>query len=222
MNNPKPPQEELKDIISQGVKGEIFEAEAAIKLYEEIGKRKNDLSKNNFESLFGFLQNALLSQIILAITKIYECPSNRNKLRSIPVALNLLENYSTILKIEHREQLEQKLTLCGIEECLRTKSDQEITEIVVKQIQEMLPPKDKGGGLDRLKKLRDKRIAHSEAIIELPEIFWREIEEPLEVAKKVVGIIGNHYLNVLYEIDGKYELSYEPEQIRSALCRLLD
>lgn len=226
MNNPKPPQEELKDIISQGIKWEIFQAEAANKLYEETGKRKNDLSKNNFESLFGFLQTALLSQIILAITKIYEHerPKSKFKLRSIPVALNLLKNHSTTLKIEDREQLEHKLTLWGVEECLKTKSDQEVTEIVVKQIQERLSAEDIGGALERLKTFRDKRIAHSESIDEtdLKQVFWKEIDLLIELAQKVVGLIGNHYLNVLYEIDGEYELSYEAKQIRSALCRLLD
>lgn len=226
MNKPKLPQEELKEIISQGVKWEIFEAEAAIKLYEEIGKHKDDIFKNDFLSLFDFLQNALLSQIILAITKIYEHehPKSKYKLRSIPVALNLLKNHSTTLKIGHKEQLEQELTIGGVEECLITKSDQEVTEIVVKQIQEMLLAEDIDGALEGLKNLRDKRIAHSEAIEEtdLSQVLWKEIDSLIELVHKVVRIIDTHYLQVPNDIYLESELSYEPEKLRSSLCRLLD
>lgn len=215
-------KKKLNEIISQGVKWEIFEAEGAIKLYEEIGKHKNDLSENNFDNLFGFLQNALLAQTILAVNKIYERPG-RFPSRSIPAALKLLQNHSTKLNIEYREQLEQKLALWGVKADLKTKSDQEVTSIVVEQIEKMLSAEDIDSALKRLKTLRDKRIAHSESIdeTELPQVLWKEIEKLLEVAKKVVGIIGNNYLNVLYELDGEYELSSDASRLGCALSRLL-
>lgn len=135
-----------------------------------------------------------------------------------------MQNHSTNLKIEHREQLEQKLARWGVEECLKTKSDQEVTEIVVEQIQKRLSVGDTNGALKRLKTLRNKRIAHPESIdeTELPQILWKEIEKLLEVAKKVVGIIGNNYCGVCYEWEeGDYILSHEASLIANALSRLL-
>lgn len=218
----KPLKEELNEIISQGVKWEIFAAEGAIKLYEEIGKHKDDLNRNGFDNLFVFLQNALLAQTILAVNKIYERPS-RLPSRSIPAALNLLQNHSKELHIERREQLEQKLALWKVEEDLKTKSDQEVTSIVVEQIGKILSAEDIDSALKRLKTLRDKRIAHPESIdeTELPQVLWGEIEKLLEVAKKVVGIMGSNYLNVDYELDGEYVLSYNAACIARALTRLL-
>jgi len=221
----KPPKEHLNEIISQGVKWQIFEAEAAIKLYEEIGNHKNDLDRNRFDNLFGFLQSALLAQIILAVGKIYEHPRRDGKYppRSIYAALNLLQERSTRLNIEDREQLEQKLISWHIEDELITKSDPEVTNIIVEKINKTLSEENIRSALDGLRELRDKRIAHSEAIDEtkLRQILWRDIENLLKVAKEVVGIIGNHYLGVLYEQEGKYELSSDAARISSSLSRLL-
>lgn len=217
------PKEHLNEIVSQGIKWEIFEAETATKLYEEIGNHKDGLIKNNLEDLFAFLQNALLSQTILAVNKIFEQPG-RYVVRSIPSALKLLQNNSAKLNIEHREQLEQKLASWGVEANLKIKSDQEITNIVVEQIGKMLLEKDANSALKRLKTLRDKRIAHPEHIDEtkLPQVYWREIDDSLKLAKEVIGIIGNNYLNVHYELDGEYVLSYDASLIANALSSLLN
>lgn len=64
----------------------------------------------------------------------------------------------------------------------------------------MLLAEDIASALECLRTLRDKRIAHPESIdqTELPQVLWEEIKKLLEVAKKVVGIMGNNYLNVHY------------------------
>lgn len=216
-------KEYLNDIICKGVKWEIFEAEGATKLYEEIGKHQDDLNKNKFDDLFGFLQNALLAQTILAVNKIYERPGKFPS-RSIPAALNLLQDHSTSLKIEHREQLEDKLAGWGVEENLKTKSDQEVTKVTVEQIEKILLAENTDNALKDLKTLRNKRIAHPEFIDEkeLPHVLWKEIDNLIEVAKKIVGIVGNHYLGVFYESpDGEYELSYNSLRLGDALSGLL-
>lgn len=81
----------LKDIISKGVAIDIFKAEQAFALLNEIGKRSEVINRENFGHLFGNLQDILVEQIILAVNKIYEHPNRRYPIRSIPVALKILE-----------------------------------------------------------------------------------------------------------------------------------
>jgi hypothetical protein len=158
---------------------------------------------------------------ILAINKIYESNSRNFELRSLRFALKIMEDNFDKLKIEYREQLEEKLTNWGCDsKCLIAMSDSELTKIVVEELKKILPPKER---LNELKALRDKRIAHHESINEtkIPSVLWKQIDDLLEIAKKVVGVIGNHYLGILFEINGEYSLTSDTSKTSLSLLRLL-
>ncbi|MEH2339076.1 AbiU2 domain-containing protein [Nostoc sp.] len=215
------PKDKLKDIVNQGVKIDIFDAEEAIKLYEVIGNYKEKLVKDNFDNLFGVFQIALIKNTILAINKIYEEPKNKYQLRSLPDAVKILKDNCNDLKIEYREQLEEKLTNWGFDKkCLISLSDSELTNIVAEALSTKLPSQDE---IKDIKDVRDKRVAHHEFIDEtkISSIMWPHLEDLLERAKKIVGVIGNHYLGSFYENnDGEYVFSSEVSKTSRSLVRL--
>ena len=206
-----------------------MDAEEAIKLYEVIRNHKDTLIKYNFDNLFGALQIILFKNTILAINKIYEKPnySKRNKnqyeLRSLPAAIKILKDNCNELKIEYREQLEEKLTNWGFDrKCLISLSDSELTNIVAEAISIKLPSQDE---IKDIKNIRDKLVAHHELLDEtkISSIVWPHLEDLLARAKKIVGVIGNHYLGSFYEInDGEYVLSSNASTTSCSLVRLLN
>lgn len=215
-------KDKLKDIVKQGVVIEIFDTEEASKLYEVIGNHKDALIKDNFDNLFGVLQIALIKNTILAINKIYEIPKNKKyPLRSLPSAIKILKDNCNELKIKNREQLEEKLTNWGVDKkCLISLSDSELTNVVAEALSRKLPSEDE---IKNIKNVRDKRVAHHELIdeIEISSIKWPHLDDLLIRAKKIVAIIGNHYLDKLYEINGEYVLSYDASITSRSLVRLL-
>ncbi|MEH2274433.1 MAG: hypothetical protein V7K40_06385 [Nostoc sp.] len=211
---------QLEDII-KGVAMDILDAEEAIKLYEVIGNHKDTLIKDNFENLFAVLQVALLKNTILAINKIYETPKKTYPLRSLPAAVKILKDNCNKFKIEQREQLEQKLTNWGLDKkCFISLSDLELTNIVAEALNTKLPSKEE---IKNIKEVRDKQVAHHELIDkEKSSIMWSHLDDLLARAKKIVGVIGNHYIGSFYEInDGEYVLSYDASITSLSLMRLL-
>jgi hypothetical protein len=199
-----------------------LDAEEAIKLYEVIGNHKDVLIKDNFDNLFGVLQIVLVKNTILAINKIYEIPkNNKYPLRSLPAAIKILTDNCNELKIEYREQLEEKLNNWGFDrKCLISLSDSELTNLVAEALSTKLPSEDE---IKDIKNVRDKRVAHHELIDEtkISPIMWPRLDDLLARAKKIVGVIGNHYLGEFYEINEEYVLSYNASETSCSLVRLL-
>ncbi|MEH1941790.1 MAG: hypothetical protein V7L01_16445 [Nostoc sp.] len=215
------PKDQLKDIVKQGVTIDILDAEEAIKLYQVIGNHKDALIKDNFDSLFGVLQIVLVKNTILAINKVYEIPKNKYPLRSLPAAIKILKSNRNEFKIEYREQLEYQLNNWGFDrKCLISLSDSELTNIVAEALSTKLPSEDE---IKDIRDVRDKRVAHHELIDEtkISSIMWPHLDDLLARAKKIVGVISNHYLGELYENNGEYVLSYNASETSRSLVRLL-
>jgi hypothetical protein len=77
--------------------------------------------------------------------------------------------------------------------------------------------------LIEMKNVRDKAIAHSEAIhasrLKLPT--YAKIDQLVDMAKKFVVVVGNGYLGINYEPDGKYLYTSDAKRASRSLRRLL-
>lgn len=212
----------LTDILRQGLELEIFTASESIYLYEIISKNSAVLTEKHYGDLFGSLQACLARQLILSIVKIYEPPNNRHPIRSLPTALELIQENRNTLKIHYRDELEHKLLKLGCDQdTLKNLCEPQLTEKVVQMLKHQCPSKE---ALDALKSQRDKRIAHNEAINEtkLRQVCWGEPEDLLEKAKMMMGILGNHYLGLIYEENGDYHQSYDARKAARSLSRLFN
>lgn len=213
------PKDSLQDIVDSGIKFDLYAAETAMALYKTIGTYKSALAKDNFEHLFGSIQILLAKDIVLSVSKIFE-KSHRYNLKSLPAAIKIIQDNHHKLKIEYRVQLEDKLAIWGLErKCLIAMTDSELTTIVAKILSDKMPSKD---DMKAIKDIRDKRLAHNEFIDEakISVILWQELDNLVKLTKTILGIIGNHYLGSLYEINGEYTLSEDALIESRSLVRL--
>ena len=225
------PIEELKDLITNGIVREIFEAEQTLALEELIGINAKVINEQRFGNLFGSLQIILAKCFVLAIARLYEQPNPRYRIRSIPEALNLLQKFANELPIKRKPLVLNKLVEFGYDmEQVQVMPDKEITLRIVKYFSDNLQPKtiisninEIHDALDALKKVRDKAIAHPEAIeaSELKLPTYAKIDQLVDMAKKFVVVIGNGYLGMNYELNGKYLHTSDAKRASRSLRRLL-
>jgi hypothetical protein len=220
----------LKDIISEGVVVDIYKADQAISIFDEIGKASEVLNRDNFGNLFGSIQGYMTDQLILSLTKIYERPNKNYPTRSIPSALKFLEEHSEYIKIKESWFLDGKLSGLGISESqIRCMTENEKTRVLIKELRKNMPsvdpsnPEKLSKPMEALRDARDKKIAHNESISveKLAHTTWEEIYPFLKFAKKAVGIIGISYLDIGYEVnDESYLPSSDAKRTGTALRRL--
>lgn len=226
------PREELEDIISNGIVPDIFEAEQALALESLIGINAAAINEQKFGSLFGSLQVILAKCFILAVTRLYEKyekPNPKYRIRSIPEALKVLEKYAKEFGIKRKAIVIGKLEESGYDVGqLQKMSDVDLTLKIVKHFSENLSQSliSEAGmprALNALKTIRDKAIAHREAIevsgLKIPS--YAKIDQLIDLAIKFVIIVGNGYLGINYEVDGRYFHTSEAKRASRSLRRLL-
>jgi hypothetical protein len=215
------PKEELEDIISNGIVLDIFETEQALALENLIGINAAAINEQKFGSLFGSLQVILAKCFILAVNRLYEKPNPRYQIRNIPEALKVLEKYVKEFDIKRRSIVIGKLEELGYDAGqLKKMSDVDLTLKIVKYFSENLPTQKT---LNALKTIRDKAIAHREAIevsgLKIPS--YLKIDQLIDQAIKFVIIVGNGYLGINYEVDGRYFHTSGAKRASRSLRRLL-
>jgi hypothetical protein len=77
--------------------------------------------------------------------------------------------------------------------------------------------------LNALKALRDKRLAHPEAIEaeRIPQATWEQAESLLTQAKRMMGILGAWTCEAYVDNDGDYLMTYDAEVAPYSLRRML-
>jgi len=223
-------QERLKDIIQQGVAVDLFHADEALSLDMFVGQRADAINKAKFGAFFGSLQIILARNLILHVARIFEKPSNRYPTRSIPSAIEILKKHGDDLVIEQRPGLIAALARCGApRDELKRLSDQELTNYLVSFFEQCYSKTHPDGVansqvLKTLKNLRDKVVAHPEAIRleDIPKPIYQEIEGLIELARAFVAAVGFGYLSIAYEADdGHYFMAGDAKRSTTSLKRLL-
>lgn len=228
MDNAK---DRLKDIISKGVVIDIFHAEEALTLNDLIGQEADNINEAKFGAFFGSLQIILSRHLILTMNRIFEKEGGRYKVRSIPEAIKVLREHADELTIEQKQVVIAMLCDSGFDpEQLANVSDPDFTRILVAHFEQTAPRsclKESEGlsrALDALKTLRDKFVAHPEAVkpAELPKTTFHEINQLLGFAKFFVSTVGLAYLGMSYaDSSGRYHLCVDAGRASRCLKRLL-
>ena len=135
---------QLRDYLLNGVAADILRAERAYYLVEAIGRHADRINAANFGQLFGPLQEILSEHQTLAITKIFERHSNRNRVRTIPAVLRLLETHADKWSIPQRSVLHELLVSEGhSEQIISSWSGAMLTHAIVQHFRSSLPSSDK-------------------------------------------------------------------------------
>lgn len=189
--------------ILEGISADIFQADRAVLLFECVSNNLESIRANNFGDLFGAVQQMCTATIILSLTRLFELPGS-NELRNFPWLIQYLESNSEVLKVyKSTSGFADKLT------DWRLAIDKAVAENKLT--------------LEKLRMVRDKRLAHSERIsddkIDGPN--WEEVETLLTNAKTMLSDMGMHLANIAYS-DGKgdYFLTSDAKRTSTALDRL--
>ena len=211
-------EERLRDYLCNGIAAEIFLADQAYALAEEIGKHTKEINEANFGKLFGSLQVMLSDRQTLAATKLFD-PEKKYPTRSIPGTLDLLERHAPLWRVPQRRKICEILAQGDVDASrLNQLSNEKLTCAVVEHYRTRLP--DAGG----LRQSRDKVIAHNEAIdrstLESPT--WGEALGLINYAKAFVATIGDGYLDILFGSNSSdYRITSEAQRPAVSLRRLL-
>lgn len=220
------PTEELNDIIKNGLVSDIFKMERAYYLHKAIGDNAdilNESANGNFGELFGAVQGAMESEAVLAVARVYEKPGKRHPTRCIRRALDLMEQNSEELP-DIVEAYNTQLHLEGFgasAEVVRSVSlgKAEFIKLYVPYIRDSLNSDEILSKVERLKDLRDKRIAHNDpAAIVGPT--WDALNELILQAQQFVGVVGCAFFSTVYINNDSCLLSSDAQRPSRALNRL--
>jgi len=231
-------REKLKDIIQQGVAVDLFHADEVLSLDMFVGQHADAINKATFGEFFGRLQVILARNLILHVARIYEKPKEPTKrnptpfpIRSIPSAIKILKEHGDDLAVERKDGLIAALAKCGApSDDMGKLSDQDLTNYLVSFFERRYSGAHPDGiansrALEALKTLRDKVVAHPEAIRlkDIPKPLYQEIEDLVELAHAFVAAVGCGYLSILYGAadDGHYPMADDAKRSTTSLKRLL-
>ena len=223
------PKSKLNDIVSVGIAIDLYHVEEVLSLDEFVGREADRINAATFGRFFGSLQVILGRFLILQAARIFEQYNPRYPIRSIPAGVKLLRAHSDQLVIEQREGLIRSLVRLGAPHLqLKSLSDPDLTrftaEFFDRRLSDCYPEGiDNARAVLALKTVRDKKIAHPEAISSehLPKSTFADIDQLASFAKAFIGAVGFGYLNIAYEDDGGHFLSFDAKKSTVSLRRLL-
>lgn len=222
------PIEELEDIIENGLVSDIFRMERAYHVHKAIGlnaETLNAYSNGNFGELFGAVQGAMECEAVLAVARVYDKASTRHPTRCIRRALDLMEQeVDQLPEIVEAYNTQLHLRKFGAsEDIVKSVSlgKNEFIRHYVPYIRRILDSNNVLTSVQRLKDLRDKRIAHNDsATIVGPT--WEALNELTQQAQRFVGVVGWAFFSRVYVINESYQLSSDAKRPARALNRLAD
>ena len=185
-------EERLKDYLEKGIAFEITFVDRAYALAEEISQHAQQINKENFGELFGFLQQLLSDHQTLAVTKLFDPAGNKYATRSIPGTRVLLEKHAALWGMPGRCGLTEALVQGGKDaSSLERLNNAELTHAVVNHFRDKLPAAGK------LRQMRNKVIAHNEATQLQAQHMptWGEALRLTNYAKDFLTTIWHGYLD---------------------------
>lgn len=215
---------ELDEMVTQGPATDIFRAEEALSLFNVISDNAKEVNQSTFAPSFIALQSYAIEQFVLAMTRLFERPSARFQLRSLPAIVDYLLKHAGALPIAQPVIFRKDLKHAGVTiRGLEKMDDKSATEIAMQAIQLTMPTPETDPALNALKALRDKRLGHPEHVAadSIPRTTWEPAEELLDKAKMIVGVLGAYTNSAYVDDDGHYIMSSDSQRASIATRRLL-
>jgi hypothetical protein len=228
-------QEELKEYVLHGLATDIFIAERAYELFVTIGKKGKQFD-SKYQEFFKASQGAFKDQFLLSLARLFDRPSTRNKIRCVQGLLNhLVDNKNRLPMIVEKYNLAETMKYSNfnpvaVEIVLSDGPDAQITESIQQHFHRLLETQENLRLLDKLKVLRDKRLAHNELVSltgnEMSEaidnVTFQELYTLLAIPKELLGVVGWAYMSMVFVHDGVYHLSEDAKRASLKLTKLAD
>jgi hypothetical protein len=230
-------KKELENIVLHGLATDIFIAERSFLLFKTIGEKNEEIIENkNFLDFFKGAQDACKDQFLIATSRLFDSPSERNKTRCVAGVLKFLSKNSEKLPkiIERPNLLSVMKDISFSEETLNLVrhegKDSEITLRIVNHFDLLLKSSKNQRLLTKLKEIRDKRLVHNElknatatSLTEtIDSVTFKDLFSLVETAKNFVGVIGWAYMSMVFMHNGNYVLGDSAHHPANSLKRLVD
>lgn len=221
-------KEALRGVIKEGAVTDIFKADRAYALLMVIGEHADwiNASKKNFGELFGVVQSIAQTEALISVARLYDRPSTQYATRCLNALLDELEAQADALPpIVEKWNLAEQLTRLGMPDDavarMDSASDGDLTRMMIAFLRDRMKQPSVVAAIRRVRTVRNKRIAHNEAVHSLRGPTWSAVLELLTLAKEIVGAVGWAYLGIAYMNDGTYLPSSDAERPARAMRRLL-
>lgn len=209
---PQSPELELREMIERGPLNDIFRADESRAIVEIVGANATAINASTFAPTFVALQSYAIEQFVMAITRMFDQPSKKYQLRSLPAIIAYVAKHGAALPIRLPTTVATALERLGSNVNATTISTQQLmTELNLR-----LPTSSNNAALEALKTLRDKRLAHAEHIDEIGATQWQLAEALLQTAKLLLGALGGVSNEEFLDSNGDYMPSADAG--RAAFC----
>lgn len=192
-------KEQILDYLNEGIVLDIIKIDQSLSLLKEIGENADSINKNKMGELFSALQNMLIDVIFIYVSRIFEKPNKKYKIRSIWSIIDLIEKNQNQLRIFERTNFIKSFFSLGIKiPDVSSMTDAELNKAFIQNIKEKVPRPEIDStnqlyvSLNMLKVTRDKKIAHSEILVDGIEHnpTYKEVDNLVLFARNFVTSVG--------------------------------
>lgn len=221
----------LHDYIMTGLLGDVVQAREAYAILRMMGKNSDEIVASTYGPFFAALDRSMLSTYLLSIARLFDPPSKKYEIKSIPSALRYIAANKESLPIQQRVPLVTRLTNAGCPPSdLRYLDDAALLDYVERHFRQRMPSTAKSAtdsmsiALKAVRARRNKRLAHSEHTEEelFPTLTWADAETLVRFAEEVLDCVAFGLLSLaLASDDGYFMLGGDAQRASLAMRRLL-
>ncbi|HEY4611392.1 MAG TPA: hypothetical protein VII11_00235 [Bacteroidota bacterium] len=218
------PKEKIDYFLQKGIVLDIYLSRLAYSLIMTIGKNGQKLDGTPFQLFFRDIQTLLSDHLIVHITKLFEKPNGRYEIVSVPSVLQYIKEYSSTLEIIEKPLVCIQLKSLGVPDAILSNPSTELlNKIIVDYFDSTLPLIENSIDLQALRILRNKRIAHKEAIdiSSRPITTFKNAFELIKFAQNFAIIVGAAYTSTIYgQIGDFFYLGEDAERASNSLEKI--
>ncbi len=218
--------EGLKNIVTEGLVKDVFQSEQSLNVYNFIAKNAKLINskKENIAKSFGYLQHLSKIEFVLALARIFDKSSLRNKTRCFESALEFITTNHETLKPNIDTGFIKDIIDLGIpQNILQSLEDENyscfnlmLTQFFKKKVSE------NSKKIQIIKTWRDKLIAHNEDYNKVVSIKHEEISDLYVLIWNFISIVGIIYLNEHYYLNGRILMREQTNYRTSDIKKLIE
>lgn len=194
------------------LRNEIIIADESYFILQTINEYWDKISIDGYNLFFKSVYSAYFIRLSLALSKLFDKPSQKYDTISIPFLIDFIERNFANSAIQERYNLNRQFCKLGYDfGLISSLSDVELNGKMIDHFKLKLPSveNDEDSNLSHtlkvIKTYRDKYYAHNEYIEpeKMPKTTFKETVNLLLYAKQFVSIFSLAYLNMFHSFDGE-------------------
>jgi len=217
-------KDEMKYYLNNGIIQDIYLCRQSYALLMTTGKNGPKLGVSVYVDFFQSLQNILMDHFIVHVVKLFEKPNNRYDTISIPSILKFIsENIAQLEIIERPLVCKHLATLGVIGFNSFSYSSTELSKIIIDHFESEIKMIEDSPAFQRLLILRNKRVAHREAIdiSNSPKSSFGDSLELIKFAQNFTIIVGAAYTSTIHGfINEQFILGEDAERSSTSLNKI--